>query len=130
MSLRCFRRHGSCIGWSTCSRCVPNSGWRGKSLPCTGQLALSISECLTGRLKPPLQLCNLPVAGGQVVCCPRQLSLKLSPLLGCLALEFSLLSCQALPLRTKVGKIRLSGCLRVTHLLETLLNLRELCSPR
>ena len=91
-----------------------------------GKLALSIGECLTGRLKPPLQLCNLPVAGGQVVCCHRQLSLKLSPLLGCLVLDFSLLARQALPLRTKVGKIRLSGCLRPTRLLEALLCLSEL----
>ena len=111
MSLRCFRRHRSCIGWSTCSGCVPGSGWRGELLTCFGKLALSISECLTGRLKLPLQLCNLPVAGGQVVCRPRQLSLKLSPLLGCLALEFGLLPRQALSFRTKVGKIRLSGCL-------------------
>jgi hypothetical protein len=99
-------------------------------LTCFSKLALSISEGLTGRLKPPLQLCNLPGADGQVVCCPRQLSLKLSPLLGCLALEFSLLSRQALPFRTKVGKIRLSGCLRLTRLLEARLNLGKLCSPR
>ena len=95
-------------------------------LTCFGKLALSISECLTGRLKPPLQLCNLPVAGGQLVCCPRQLSLEFSPLLGCLALEFSLLPRHALLLRTKVGKIRLSGCLRPTRLLEALLCLSEL----
>ena len=99
-------------------------------LTCFGKLALSISECLAGHLKPPLQLCNLPVAGGQVVCCPRQLSLKLRPLLGCLALEFSLLPCQAVPLRTKVGKIRLSGCLRLTRLLEALLKITEFRSPR
>jgi hypothetical protein len=86
-------------------------------------LALRIGEFLTGGLKPPLQLCNLPVAGGQVVCCPCQLGLKLSPLLGCLALEFSLLPRQAPLLRAEVGKIRLSGCLRLTRLLEARLNL-------
>src|SRR3712207_9315075 len=101
MSLRCFRCQGSCIGWSTCSGCVPSSGWRGELLTCFGKLALSISELLAGGLKPSLQLCNLSVAGGQVVCCPRQLNLKLRPLLGCLVLEFSLLPRQALPLDRK-----------------------------
>jgi hypothetical protein len=93
-------------------------------------LALSISKLLTGGLKPPLQLCDLSVAGGQVIGCPCQLSLKIGPLLGRLVLDFSLLPRQALPLRAKVGKIRLRGCLRLTCLLEALLSLAELGSQR
>jgi hypothetical protein len=99
-------------------------------LPYPGQLALSISELLTGGLKPSLQLCNLSVAGGQVIRCPRQLGLKIILLLGRLVLDFTLLPCQALPLRAEIGKIRLGGCLCLTQLLEALLNLTELCSPR
>ena len=84
--------------WSTCSGCVPGSRWRGELLTCFGKLALGISECLTGRLKPPLQLCNLSVAGSQIVRCPRQLGLDIVPLLRRSVLEFSLLPGQALPL--------------------------------
>ena len=115
---------GCCAWWSNCSGCVRR--WRGELLPCSGQLALRIGEFLAGRLKPPLQLCHLSVAGGQVIRCLRQLGLKISPLLGRLVLDFSLLPGQALPLRAEVGQLCLSGRLYLTRLLEALLRLGEL----
>jgi hypothetical protein len=65
-----------------------------------GKLILGISEFLTSGLKPPFQLRDLSVSSSQVIRCPGKLSLKIIPLLGCLALDLRQLFCQALLLRT------------------------------
>ena len=69
----------------------------------SGKPTLSIREFLTGGLKPPLQLRNLSVAGGQVVRGPGKLGLQLIPLLCRLALDFSLFSGEPIPLGSRTG---------------------------
>jgi hypothetical protein len=63
-----------------------------------GKAALSIGEFLTGGLKPPFQLGDLPVAGGQIVRCPGKLRLQVVALLRRLTLDLRLLPDEALAL--------------------------------
>jgi hypothetical protein len=91
-----------------------------------GKAALSIGEFLTGGLKPPFQLGDFPVAGGQVVRCPGKLRLQIVPLLGHLALDLGLLPSEALALGLQSGELRLAGFLGLSHLLEASLGLSQL----
>ncbi len=112
-------------------------------LACSGQLALSISECLTGRLKPALQLGNFLVPDRQVLRCLRELSLQLR----LLTLKAGLLACQLIspaverrdglldlrlllrepfPLRADPRQLGLCGGLCLPDLLQTPLGLGKL----
>ena len=92
----------------------------------SGKPTLSISELLAGGLKPPFQLCNLSVAGGQIVGCPGKLDLQIIPLLCRPALDLSLFPGEPIPLGSRIGQLGLSGSLRVSDLLQTALGLRQL----
>jgi hypothetical protein len=92
----------------------------------SGKPTLSIREFLTGGLKPPLQLRNLSVAGGQVVCGPGKLGLKIIALLCHPALDLSLLPGKPIPLGARIRQLCLRGGLHVSDLLQTALRLRQL----
>jgi hypothetical protein len=92
----------------------------------SGEPTLSISEFLAGGLKPPFQLRNLSVAGGQVVGCPSKLCLKIIALLCRPALDLSLLPSEPIPLGSRTGQLGLGRGLRVSGLLQAALGLRQL----
>ena len=95
-------------------------------LACCGKPTLSIRELLASGLEPPFQLCNLSVAGRQVVRGPGKLCLQIIPLLCRLALNLSLFLGKPIPLGARTGQLCLSGGLRFSDLLQTALGLWQL----